>query len=294
MKFKKNISVREVQWMLSKRLNLHDNPSIITLYIKDSLDPLSPASPLPQNLSTLICIISPSAQQHPGTSPNSLPLSVCVSLIGRGVSEIQVHHSTTLHEFEQEVKQKFQLDPDSFLYLPKVHSQGTYSSFCPLRMHALLDPSTSSVLLLDHHRRNFPTLHGHLSVSHQKTVQSLLLYKMTVSELDLLKSGPVIGFEVNGPTIPIGFKTIINDLDSDPTHSLISIRPHAVSVNPDWTIPVLLKYLTCVSSFPCSVIKVGSKELNKTVASDLMQTQWFFVYENDYTLRSDIPCAYPL
>ena len=299
MKLKKNISVREVQWMLSKRLNLnHGNPSAITLYVKDSLEPLSPISPIPSVLTDLICIIAPSAQQkqQQATTGESGPLSICVSLIGKGLNEIQVTRSTTLGEFEQRVKEKFRLSPDSFLYLPNVlsrHSHGAYSSFCPLRMHALLDPATSSVLLLDHHKRNFPTLHGHLSVSQQKTVQSLLLYKMTVSELDLLKSGPVIGFEVNGPTIPISFKTIMNDLYSDYTHCVFSIRPHAVSVNPNWTIPVLLKYLTCVSGFPCNVIKVGSKILNKDVASDLLRTRWFTVTDNDYSLRSEIPCALP-
>lgn len=289
MKLKRNISVRELQWMLS--LKLHLNPLAITLYIKDSLETLPALSPLPINLSQLVCIITPSAQQ----SVNDL--CVCVSLIGRDAKEIRVQTSTTLIEFEEMIKEEFELHPNSFVYLPDVLSQhnGSYSSHCPLRMHAVLDSTSSSVLLLDHHRRNFPTLHGHLTVSKQQTLQSLLLYRMTVNELDLLKSGPIICFEVNGPTIPIAFKTMF-DYDGDPTRcfSVVGIRTHAVSVNPDWSIPILLKYLTCISGFPCNVIKIDDRILEKTVSSDLLPFQWFTVKSNNsYILPNNIPCAQP-
>ena len=290
LKLKRNISIREVQWMLSKRLKLN-NPSAITLYSQDSLETLSALSPLPENLSELICIIAPSSQQL-RASVDPGPLSICVSVIGKGVKEVSVYHTTTLFEFEKTVKAKFKLAPDSFLYLPDVLFQhnGSYSSHCPLRMHAVIDQTSSTVLLLDHHNRSFPILHGHLAVIQQQTLQSLLLYRMTLSELDLLKSGPVIGFEVTGPTIPIAFKTM-NDLNSDPNRCVISIRPHAVSINPKWSIPVLLKYLTRISGFPCNSIKIGERVLKENVATDILYQNWFTIQGKDYILPHEIPCA---
>jgi hypothetical protein len=293
MKFKKNLSVREIQWMLSKRLHL-SNPSAVTLYIKDSLEVLSAGLPLSPSMSELICIIAPSAQEV--SSQLHSTVSICLSLIGKGIKEIKVQHSTTLHEFEEKVKAEFKLDSNSFLYFPDVHQdRRRNNSFCPLRMHTELNPTTSSSLLLDNHKRNFPILHGHLSVSQQHTLQSLLLYKMAINDLDLLKSGPIICFEVTGPTIPIAFKTV-NDISnpSDPGQfCLIDFCPHAVSVNPDWTISVLLKYLTRISGFPCNSLKVGSKVLSGTVKEDLLQNQWFFIRGNDCILSKEIPCANP-
>ena len=113
-----------------------------------------------------------------------------------------------------------------------------------------------------------------------------------MAELDLLKCGPVVCFEVHGPTIPIAFKTM-NDLDTDPTRfSVVDIRPHAVSVNPDWSIPVLLKYLTCVSGFPCNTIKIGEKVLERNVSVDLLQVKWFSVVSDTiYRFPTNIPTA---
>ena len=301
MKIKKNLSIRELQWMLSKKLCI-DNPLAVTLYLKDSLETLPTLSSIPSALTELICIIAPSAQQQVNrhTSTDKITrqscdsLSVCVSLIGKGVKEIQVKPSTQLYQFEALIKHDFGLCLDSFLYLPDVFSKHgrSYSPQCPLRMHAQLDYTSSAVLLLDHHKRNFPTLQGHVTVSQQRTLNSLLLYQMTLSELDLLKSGPIVCFEVHGPTIPIAFKTI-NDLDTDPTgqFSVFSIRPHAVSVNPDWSIPVLLKYLTCISGFPCNTIKIGERELQRDVLNDLLQVEWFVVAGDSYRLPSNIATA---
>lgn len=290
IKLKRNISIREIQWMLSMKLRI-GSPSAITLYVKDTLETLPSLSPLPKDVTELACIVTPPPTKYLQTDV----LSVCVSLIGGDVKEIAVCPNTALHEFEEIIKTTFGLAPDSFIYIPSVLSwhNGSYSSHCPLRMHAVLDSHSSSALLLDHSKRNFPTLQGHLTVSEQKTLRSLLLYQMTLHELDLLKAGPIICFEVSGPTIPIAFKTMI-DLDSDPTRSLVGIHPHAVSVNPDWSIPVLLKYLSCISGFPCNIIKIGDQILQKNVANDLLQFPWFCIKDSShYVLPNIIPCAHP-
>ncbi len=297
MKLKPNLSIRELQWMISKRLSI-SNPLSITLYVQDSLEPLSATVPLKSATTDIVCIIAPNAQQLRASVEPGPPLSVCVSIIGKGVDEVNVYHHTTLFEFEQAVKQKFGMKKESFLYLPDVlrsRSSHNFSSnsYCPLRMSAMLDSSTSTALLLNHEKRNFPILYGHLSVSEQQTLQSLLLYKMTVSELDLLKSGPVIGFEVSGPTIPINLKTY-SDLTSNPTEfCLLSVRPHAVSVNPNWTIGVLIKFLTSITHFECSKLVVDDKTLcdMETVESQLLNKSWFVVKQDEYILSKDIPTA---
>lgn len=294
MKLKPNLSIRELQWMISKRLNL-SNPSSITLYVKDSLGPLSATASLSNEYSDIVCNVSPTARQLRSLS-DPHPVSVCVSIIGKGVNEVTVYRHTTLFEFEQSVKSKFGLKSDSFLYLPDVlnnHTNGSSNCYCPLRMHAVLDSSTSTALLLHHEKRSFPILYGHLSVSDQKTLQSLLLYKMTLNELDLLKSGPVIGFEITGPTIPIQLKTINNPYSNSSELCVISVQPHAVSVNPEWTIAVLIKFLVSISGFPCSKMMIDNKVLpnDSLVKTELLDKPWFIVENNDYLLPKHLPTA---
>ena len=270
MKVKPRLSVREFQWMLCKRLGLSD-PSGLALYIKDALEPISPALPLEDCARELVCFVSPKAVQESGFAGQT---SVCVSVIGRGVDEIPVHHSTTLHDFDQAVKKTFQLHPNSFVYYPELLRYR--NSHCPLRMCALLDSTTS--ILLDPTRRSFPTLYGLLNVCEHSVLHTLLLYQTTLSKLDMLNSAPVICFEVTGPTIPISFKTIQSQKSSDDVEgsrndifSVISVEPHALSINPEWSISILLKYITCVSGFPCKKLELEERVLsnNSIVSSHL-------------------------
>lgn len=301
LKLKPRISVRELQWMLCKRVGL-PNPSAVSLYLCDALEPLSPTSPLPDDCTDLECIVAPLQQR---ASSDLSDTTICVSIIGKGIEEIRVNQSMTLYDFEQAVKQAFCLDQDSFLYLPQVlrNTRSNYGQPCSLKMHAVLDDS-SSMFLLDNDQRNFPTLYGFVSVCESQTLQSLLLYQMTVCELDLFKAGPVIGFEVTGPTIPISFKTMqthrsTEDVSIQDTRnsifSVIAIKPHAISVNPDWTIPVLLKYIACISGFPCKGMRIGERTLDGTVGSDILCTTWFTVdkSDNSYELASKIPETIP-
>ena len=93
---------------------------------------------------------------------------------------------------------------------------------------------------------------------------------MTLSELDLMKTGSVFGFEVTGPTVPVSFKTMqthkmLEENTQNSIFSLISIKPHAISVNPDWTIPVLLKYITSISGFPCKSMRLYKLPIAETM-----------------------------
>lgn len=274
LKLKPRISITELQWMLCKRIGL-PNPSSLSLYLRDALEPLSPTSPLPEQCSELECIISSSFT----SSADEREKIICVSIIGKGIKGIPVVPSMTLFELDQAVKQAFNLDPDSFLYLPQVLTDSRSS----LKMHATLDDN-SSICLLDEERRNFPTLCGFVSVCEPQTLQSLLLYQMSLCELDLLKAGSVIGFEVTGPTVPVSFKTMqthrmFEENTRNSIFSLISIKPHAISVNPDWTIPVLLKYITSISGFPCKSMRLGEKSLDQAaIVSDVLcHRTWFSI-----------------
>ena len=291
LKLKPRISITELQWILCKRIGL-SNPSSLSLYLRDGLEPLSPTSPLPEQCSELECII-PSFTG----SADDQEKKLCVSIIGRGIKGIPVIPSMTLYEFDQAVKQAFHLHPDSFLYLPQVLTDSRSS----LKMHATLDDS--SICLLDEERRNFPTLCGFVSVCEPQTLQSLLLYQMSICELDLLKAGYVIGFEVTGPTVPVSFKTMQthrmseeNCLDTrNSIFSVIDIKPHAISVNPDWTMPVLLKYITSISGFPCKSMRLGEKCLNQAaLISDVFSYRtWFGVNRktSSLSLTNEIPEA---
>ena len=301
LKLKPRISIRELQWMLCKRVGL-PNPSAVSLYLRDALEPLSPTSPLPDDCTELECITAPLQQR---ASSDLSDTSICVSIIGKGIEEIRVNQSMTLYDFEQTVKKAFCLDQESFLYLPQVlrNTRSCYGQPCSLKMHTVLDDN-NTIFPLDNNCRNFPTLYGFVSVCESQTLQSLLLYQMTISELDLFKAGPVICFEVTGPTIPISFKTMqanrsTEDVSTQDTRnsifSVIAIKPHAISVNPDWTMPVLLKYITCISGFPCKGMRIGERTLVGTVGSDILCRTWFTVNSNgsSYKLASKIPEAIP-
>lgn len=293
MKVKPRVSVREFQWMICRRLGLSD-PSALALYIKDALEPISPTLPLADCSQELVCIVSPMAVQERGFAGQT---SVCVSVIGRGVDEILVDHTTTLHDFDQALKKTFQLRSDSFVYYPELMRKSRYgSSHCPLRMCALLDSNTS--LLLDPERRSFPTLYGLLNVCEQSVLHTLLLYQTTLSKLDMLNSGPVICFEVTGPTIPVSFKTVHSTKPTDVVSScnenfcMISIEPHALSVNNEWSLEILLKYISCISGFPCNQLKLKGQMLHNksSVSSQLLQRPWFDMHNH---LLCAIPEALP-
>ena len=110
-------------------------------------------------------------------------------------------------------------------------------------MAALLDDTIIS--LIDSANRTLPVVDGIPSLQIGRSYEKLPLYEMSIGDLGLLKSSPVIAFEVTGPTIPVAFKTIQGDWsntlgggNSNSNFALISysIRPHALSVNPKWTI----------------------------------------------------------
>jgi len=169
-------------------------------------------------------------------------------------------------------------------------------------MTAPLNDTTIS--LIDSMNRTLPIVDGMPSLQMGLNYKKLPLYKMTISDLGLLKSSPVIVLEVTGPTIPVAFKTIQGDLSNalaqqDSNFVLISysMRPHALCVNPSWTIDTLLKYIECVSGFPCAHIHIGKVVLepNDTVESHLTSRSWLRRTKHDkLALPNDIPEVSPL
>ena len=291
---KPNILVLELQWMLCEHLPV-TTPRFMTLYEKDCLEGISPTHHLSSTQTQLECTLHPQAfQSKRELARRSSPITV--SLIGYGVDEVNVHQNMTLYDFEQAVRHCFSLQPDSFLYLPQVFkSRRSYQS--GLRMAA---PMNASTLTLIGRERRCPVIDGMPSLQVRETYEQLPLYQMTIGELDLLKSTPIIAFNVTGPTIPMNFKTIraqgqYSDVHKtnqqrDEIFALVSVKCHAISINPSWTTTTLLKYIECISGFPAGQIHYNGKVLdnNSPVRSHLCR-KWTTGSGGYLKLVSNIP-----
>ena len=232
--------------MVCNRLSLASNPSCIEFYQADSLETISPHSRLQPNQSVLHCIANPSqVTSEEDIAGKSFPL--VVSVIGHGINQVKVYSAMTLDQFQREVRSKFLLQPHSFIYFPAISQslQGRFMSKSTVRMSAIIDGST--VALIDCKKAKLPIVNGVPSAL--VNYEQVPLYQMSIADLGLLKSAPVMVFEVTGPTIPLVYKTTQDQSNKD--FAVVSEHSHAISVNPSWTVSTLLKYVECVSGFPC-------------------------------------------
>ena len=244
MKVRPRTSILELQWMVCNRLSLASNPSCIEFYQADSLDSISPHSKLQSNQSVLHCIMTPSTHKDSIADKN---FSLVVSVIGHGISQVKVYPAMTLHQFQKAVRSKFSLQPHSFIYFPAISQslQGRLMSKSAVRMSAVIDGST--LTLIDSKKAKLPIVNGVPSAL--VNYEQVPLYQMSIADLGLLKSAPVKAFEITGPTIPLTYKTAQDQSHKD--FVIVSEHSHAISVNPLWTVATLLKYVECVSGFPC-------------------------------------------
>lgn len=235
MKVKPKILIQELQWMVCNRVLL-TSPACIEFYQTDRLENLSPHNMLPPNQSVLHCIVNPSQQNTVG---HIFPL--VVSVIGHGINQVQVYSGMTLDHFQKEVRSKFALQPHSYIYFPAISCR----RFVTVRMSAVIDGST--IALVDNKKAKLPIVNGVPSAL--VNYEQVPLYQMSIADLGLLNSAPVMAFEVTGPTIPLVYKTAQDQSNKD--YAVVSEHPHAISVSPHWTVATLLKYIECVSGFPC-------------------------------------------
>lgn len=247
MKVKPKILTQELQWMVCNRVPLVSNPVCIELYQADSLGNLSPHNTLPPNQSVLHCIVKPSPTSTHEDNIGDKNFPLVVSVIGHGINQVNVYSAMTLHQFQNEVRSKFSLQPHSFIYFPAISLslQGRLMSKSAVRMSAIIDGST--LALVDSKKAKLPIINGVPSAL--VNYEQVPLYQMSILDVGLLNSAPVLAFEVTGPTIPLVFKTIQDQSHKD--FVMVSEHPHAISVNPHWTVTTLLKYVECVSGFPC-------------------------------------------
>ena len=296
MRVKQHISVRELQWMLCQKLSLR-SPLCMNLYQLNSLESLPPNSALQTHHSDLECVLLPGMLHGQKEDETRKSIQIPVSVIGSGIEEVKVHPSMTLCEFEKAVLKQFGLEQTSFLYIPQVF-KSRKSSQCGLKMTALLDDST--IALINPTSRTFPVVDGMPSLKVRDSYKHLPLYQTALSELDLLKSCPIIAFEVRGPTIPAAFRTIqtqgnSDDLSAsnprDSVFALVSVRPHAISINPEWTMETMLKYVECISGFPCEHVRVGKTILDRksTVSEHLLKTWVVVTRSGRLGVCDDIP-----
>ena len=243
MKVKPRTLIQELQWMVYNRILLTSNPANVEFYQADSLENLSPHSKLLPNQNVLHCIVKPVHEK----SVVGMSFPLVVSVIGHGISQVMVNSTTTLDQFQKEVRSKFSLEPHSFIYFPAIsnHPQGRVKSVNAVRMSAVLDGST--LALIDSKKAKLPIVNGIPSAL--VNYEQVPLYQMSIANLGLLNSAPVMAFEVTGPTIPLVYKTTQDQSNKD--FAVVSEHSHAISVNPQWTVATLLKYVECVSGFPC-------------------------------------------
>ena len=246
MKVKPRTLIQELQWMVCNRLSLASSPACIEFYPVDSLESLSPQSKLLPNQSVLHCIVNLSqVSKEEDIAGKSFPL--VVSVIGHGLNQVKVYSAMTLDQFQNEIRSKFSLQRHSFIYFPAISYSlhGRFMSKNTVRMSAVIDVST--LALIDSKKAKLPIISGIPSAL--VNYEQVPLYQMSIADLGLLKTAPVMAFEVTGPTIPLVYKTTQDQSNKD--FAIVSEHSHAISVNPQWTVGTLLKYVECVSGFPC-------------------------------------------
>ena len=279
MNLLKGLSVAELKWMLCNSLSMPMNPTCLELYQNDHIETMPPDSTL-NTTSFLNCIV-----QLPIHFDRTVA-TVTVSIIGQGMTQIVVNKSMTLFQFQQAVRAAFSLKPSSFIYFPSIchNVKNKVVAETGLKMTATVDNSTIS--LINSMRRNFPIVDGVPSLL--MDYSRIPLYQLNVDELSI--SSPLVGFEVTGPTIPLQITTAQgHELSKD--FVVVSQRVHAVSVNPKWTIANLLKYIECVSRFPCYGLRVGKTILQGSalVGQHLTNRCWLIQSQRGLDLTKDIP-----
>ena len=286
MKVKPALSLLELKWMICKRLTFAVHPSCLELYQFDNLNVLSSDSVLQPDQSLLHCIF-----QQPYVIAKTLSSTVedqvfVVSVIGKDIGSVSAAPSTSLYQFQDLVKIKFGLKPDSFVYFPNL-GKNVQSEGCGIKMSTIVDKST--ICLIDSMRRNLPIVHG-VPLAMSK-YEKLPLYCRSISSLGISSPGPVIAFEVTGPTIPLSFRAVHDRVSSHFT--VVSDRVHALSVNPKWTIDTLLKYVECISKLPCVSVCLGTDILpiSCNVSSYLTCRCWLVRSSgNQLSLANNIAC----
>ena len=237
MRIKKGMLVAEFQWMIWNRLEKNSQFDLtgFALYENSSTEKLLEKSYLKLNQVLFHCIKTSIDRD-----------SIIISLVGQDIKQIKVKSSMTLNRFQEKVRRKFSLDSASFLYFPRIFHKKHASHSSQVTMRAVLD--TATVGLIDNKRRRLPIING-IPLNLLK-YDKIDMYKLTISDLDLLSSHLVPVYEVTGPTIPIEFRALVPDAARS-DFVLIADGLHAVSINLQWSVLTLLKYLEDVSFLPC-------------------------------------------
>ena len=284
-----HISFAELAWYVRDKLGL-PLASGVGFREPNSLEDVQPTRPLMLGHTLLECFVT--LPQTARTAALRLMASVIsvrlpVSLIGSGVEEVVVTPTMTVAEFEVAVLQQFGLGDDCFLYIPALFSHQC-SHPTGLKMYATAN-RRSVISLVDRHARRFPIISDNdpnLAVEHRE----LPLYSRTVREAGLLKESPLLCFDVTGPTIPLKFKgmsNIVSGVDSGSSSSTnessdrssnfahFSVENRVLSINPNWTAATLLKFVECISRFPCRRIVMGEDcAPNDAIVASFFNRDW--------------------
>ncbi|KAL5492030.1 hypothetical protein EMCRGX_G017418 [Ephydatia muelleri] len=247
---KPRISLAEVQWMLRHKVGYDAwprDPAMVSFYDRKQPDQCLPLDTTQADHGALDCVVA-------STGFEATP-SVVVSLMGRGLEQVDVQPDMTLENLDLAVRAKFRLSPHSFLYIPSVMRGRLRHDTTELKMYTPLNSSTAALISSN---RTFPIVNG-TPRSHMDALYTLDVYKRSVVELGLLNTSSIlIIYEVTGPTITMPFRTIKgqeNNLHTsngrDSVFALVEEQVHVLSVNSSWHRDTLLKFIECLTGLPC-------------------------------------------
>lgn len=276
MKVKQGLSIAELKWMLCSKLSnlVTLSPLKLDIYDYRSMEKISDTTYLVPHQTIFHCVAQPPIHRD----------SIIVSLMGQDIDEIQVSHNMTLNHFQAKIKEKFSLQPSSFIFIPKVFQSKKLCHRNEVTMSAVVEKSTLS--LIDSKRRNLPIVDS-IPLTLLK-YEEIDMFKTMLPELDLLSSNLIYVYEVTGPTIPLTFRTSTS-VGSRSEFALISDRAHAVSINLSWSVQTLLKFIEEISHFPCGDISYRGEILPHSSLLSQFFTGCSWKCKGQSCLTQDIP-----
>ena len=238
LRVKRNILVKELEWMICHKLSL-SSPRVIKLY--HNCRHLTSEKKI--DIDTLRIDSVVKLPRDVCTAHTSPMVTLVIMFAGRGVYQINMHLSAELQELDQRIRELCDIQNNSFLYIPSV--MPTQDLKLSLNLSV-----PGSVNLLDSTSRAFPLIGQKYNISTDELYSKLPVYKCSVEELGMSEQLGITVFEITGPTIPIKFKQCYTLCDAGTIHDGNSEKSAtAVSVNYKWSLEVLFLYINVISGF---------------------------------------------
>ena len=239
LRVKRNILVKELEWMICHKLSL-SSPRVIKLY--HNCRHLTSEKKIDTDTLRIDSVIK-LPRGVACTAHTSPIVTLVIMFAGRGVYQINLHLSAQLQELDQKIRDLCDIPNNSFLYVPSVMPSQDLKLSLNLNV-------PGSVNLLNPTSRSFPLIGQKYNISTDELYGKLPVYKWSIDELGMSEQLGITVFEITGPTIPIIFKQCYTLCDAGTIHSGNNEKSAtAVSVNYQWSLEVLFLYINVISGF---------------------------------------------